>query len=48
MTADEVRALFRQGESKSPQFAKEKGLVHDIRDVTIIAGNPIHTITTAK
>jgi ATP-dependent protease ClpP protease subunit len=45
MTAEEVRALFRQGESKSPQFAKEKGLIHDIREVSIQPGSPLHAIT---
>jgi len=44
LTADEVRGLFRQGESKSPTFALDKGLVHEIREVTFEAGAPVHSI----
>ncbi|HEX5057634.1 MAG TPA: ATP-dependent Clp protease proteolytic subunit [Gammaproteobacteria bacterium] len=44
LTTEEVRALFRQGESKTPQFAKEKGMIHDIREVKIEAGSPIIAI----
>lgn len=44
LDAKEVRNLFRQGEAKSPAFAKEKGMIHDIRDVTITPGSPLHSI----
>lgn len=41
---DEVRELFRQGQSKDPKFALEKGLIHEIRDVQIPADAPLLTI----
>ncbi len=44
LTPDEVRALFRQGESKAPSFALEKGLIHEIRNVQIPDGAPLHSI----
>ena len=44
ITAEEVRALFRQGESKTPAFALEKGLINEIRDVKIPEGAPLHSI----
>jgi ATP-dependent protease ClpP protease subunit len=44
LTTEEVRALFRQGESKSPQYAKEKGMIHDICEAKIEPGNPIVAI----
>jgi ATP-dependent protease ClpP protease subunit len=44
LTTEEVRALFRQGESKSPQYAKEKGMIHDIREAKIEPGSPVIAI----
>jgi ATP-dependent Clp protease protease subunit len=44
LTAAEVRALFRQGESKNPQFALEKGMIHEIREVKIQQGAPVHSL----
>lgn len=44
ITAEEVRKLFRQGQSKDPNFALEKGLIHEIREVNIPSGSPIHSI----
>ena len=44
LTAPEVRDLFRQGQSKDPQFALDKGLIHEIRDVSIPNGAPVHAI----
>lgn len=41
----EVRALFLQGSSKSPQFALEKGMIHEIRDVSMTGGAPLHVIS---
>ncbi len=32
---DEVLKLLRQGEAKSPEFAKEKGIIHEIREPII-------------
>ena len=44
LTAQEVRELFRQGQSKEPQFALDKGLIHAIREVAIPEGVPLHSI----
>lgn len=44
LTPEEVRTLFRQGESKPPNFALEKGLVHEVREVTFEMGAPVHSI----
>jgi len=44
LTPQEVRALFRQGESKPPAFAKEKGLIHEIKNVEITPGMPILSV----
>ena len=45
LTAEEVRTLFRQGESKHPQFALEKGMIHEIREVEIQQRAPVHSLT---
>lgn len=45
LTSTEVRDLFRQGQSKNPSFALEKELIHEIRDVSIPDGAPLHSIT---
>lgn len=37
LSEDEVRELFKQGESKSPAFAESKGIVHAVRDLSIPA-----------
>jgi len=44
LTPEEVRALFRQGESKNPSFALEKGMIHQICEVNMQPGAPIHSI----
>ncbi len=44
LTPKEVRALFRQGESKNPDFALEKGMIHQICEVNIQPGAPILSI----
>ncbi|MDO8472381.1 MAG: ATP-dependent Clp protease proteolytic subunit [Dehalococcoidia bacterium] len=43
----EVRDLFRQGQSKDPKFALDKGLIHEIREVNIPMGAPLHSIIKA-
>jgi ATP-dependent Clp protease protease subunit len=42
--AEEVRELFRQGESRDPSFAKSKGVIHDIKDVSIEPGAPVFSV----
>lgn len=44
LTAAEVRELFRRGQSKDPQFALEKEFIHEIREVNIPDGVPLHSI----
>jgi ATP-dependent protease ClpP protease subunit len=44
LSPEEVRALFWQGEAKTPQFAREKGIIHDIREARIEPGSPIIAI----
>ena len=44
LTAEEVRALFQQGESKNPDFALKKGIIHQICEVNIQPGAPILSI----
>jgi ATP-dependent protease ClpP protease subunit len=44
LTAEEVRALFRRGESKNPNFALEKGIIHQICEVNIEPDALIHSI----
>jgi len=41
---DEVRELFRQGQSKDPSFAKSKGVIHEIKEVSIEPGAPMFSI----
>lgn len=44
LTAEEVRGLFRQGQSKDPAFALEKGLIHEIKDAVIPTDAILHKI----
>ena len=44
LTSDEVRQLFRQGESKTPAFALEKGIISEIRNISVPPGAPHHAI----
>ena len=37
----EIAELFRQGQTKDPEFAVDKGIIHEIRDIQILAGCPI-------
>ena len=41
---DEIRSLFREGESKDPAFAKEKGFITAIEDALVPAGEPFVTV----
>lgn len=44
LTSDEVRQLFRQGKSKAPTFALEKGIISEIRNISIPPGAPHYAI----
>ena len=35
LSSREVGALLRKGEAKSPEFAKEKGIIHEIKEPKI-------------
>lgn len=35
LTDAEIRELFSQGEAKDPQFAKSKGIIHSVRNLSI-------------
>jgi ATP-dependent protease ClpP protease subunit len=48
LTTEEVRALFRQGQSKDPAFALEKGMIDKVLDVNIPQGAPVHSIVATK
>ncbi|HVS26548.1 MAG TPA: ATP-dependent Clp protease proteolytic subunit [Burkholderiales bacterium] len=41
LTAEEVRSLFAQGESKAPEWALEKGIVSEIKNPMIPTDVPI-------
>jgi ATP-dependent protease ClpP protease subunit len=43
LTPKEVRALFRQGQTKDATFALSKGIVSEIREPMIPKGVPIHS-----
>jgi len=42
--ASAVRKLFRQGQSKDPIFAKSKGVVHEVCEVSVEPGAPMLTV----
>ena len=44
LTPEEVRSLFRQGASKNPAFALEKGIIHEIKEVQVPNGVPLYSI----
>lgn len=44
LNEEEILGFFREGESKDAEFAREKGLVHDIRIAKIQEGAPFITI----
>ena len=41
ISKDEIDKLFKQGETKDCEFALEKGIVHEIREVKIKPGSPV-------
>ena len=44
ITESEVADLFLQGQTRDAQFAVDKGIVHEIRDVQIPTGAPVVTL----
>jgi ATP-dependent Clp protease, protease subunit len=47
LTEAEVRQLFLEGESKSATFARDKGIISELKDVEIPAGAPLYTVNTS-
>jgi ATP-dependent protease ClpP protease subunit len=41
MNADEVEGFFREGQTKTAEFARERGIVHDIREFNLPPGAPV-------
>lgn len=41
ISESEIAELFRQGQTKDSEFAVEKGIINEIRDVQIVAGCPV-------
>lgn len=44
MTGKEVSALFRQAKTRDPDFARAKGIIHDIREAEVPRGAPFHQL----
>ena len=44
ITQDEAGELFLEAQTRDPDFALEKGIIHDIRDVQIPKGTTIHQL----
>ena len=42
--SSEVKRLFLEGTVRDANYAKSHGIVHDIRDVKVPAGSPIHQL----
>jgi hypothetical protein len=42
--SSEIEGLFREAQTKDATFARDKGIVHEIRDVQIPAGAPVLTL----
>lgn len=43
-TRAEIDALFLEAVTRDPDYAKSHGIVHDVREVKIPAGTPIHQL----
>jgi ATP-dependent protease ClpP protease subunit len=40
---DEVQGFFREAQTKTAEFARERGIVHEIREFNLPAGAPVIT-----
>ena len=47
LTAVEIKNLFIEGKSQSATFAKQKGVISELREVTLPEGTPIYTVNTS-
>lgn len=41
MNAEEVEGFFREGQTKTAEFARERGIVHDVREFNLPPGAPV-------
>lgn len=41
ITQDEVEGLFREAQTKTAEFARERGIVHEIREFQLPGGAPV-------
>jgi ATP-dependent Clp protease protease subunit len=46
LSVAEIKGYYTQGESKSATFAKSKGIVSELKDVTLPKGTPIITVNS--
>lgn len=46
LTASEIKKLFVEGKSQSATFAKQKGVISELREVILPEGAPIYTVNT--
>ncbi|WP_406672250.1 ATP-dependent Clp protease proteolytic subunit [Natronospira sp.] len=47
LTAEELKALFHQGETKGAAFAEEKGIIQSVEDIKVPAGAPFFALNFA-
>jgi ATP-dependent protease ClpP protease subunit len=38
---DEIQGLFREAQTKTAEFARQRGIIHEIRDFDLPAGQPV-------
>ncbi len=41
MSADEIEGFFREAQTKTAEFARERGIIHDIREFQLPPGAPV-------
>ena len=41
LNADEIEGFFREGQTKTAEFARERGIVHELREFHLPAGAPV-------
>lgn len=44
ITDDEVRELFLEARTRDPDYAMERGIIHDVREVNVPRGAPVHQL----
>lgn len=47
LSAGEIKELFIEGKSQSATFAKQKGVISELREVILPEGTPIYTVNTS-